>query len=106
VGRYGVEGALKMTQTRMENSLLKMDALGFLLAGQKYDSKDLNGRDVTLTIRRDVQNLAEQNLKWGIEKYQADRGEIVILESKTGKFWLWRPGLAMNNALFQIPRKF
>ena len=86
VGRYGIEGALEdELKPRFENSLFKMDALGFLLAGQKYDSKNLNGRDITLTIRRDIQNLAEQNLIAGIEKYQADRGEIIILDSKTGK---------------------
>ncbi len=86
VGRYGIEGALEdELKPRFEKNLFKMDALGFLLAGQKYESKNLNGRDITLTIRRDIQNLAEQNLKWGIEKYQADRGEIIILDSKTGK---------------------
>lgn len=86
VGRYGIEGALEdELKARSENSLFKMDALGFLLAGQKYESKNLNGRDVTLTIRRDIQNLAEQDLAYGIEKYQADRGEIIVLDSKTGK---------------------
>lgn len=86
IGRYGIEGALEdELKARLEKSLFKMDALGFLLSGQKYDSKNLNGRDITLTIRRDVQNLAEQNLVYGIEKYQADRGEIIILDSKTGK---------------------
>ncbi|HPS40619.1 MAG TPA: penicillin-binding protein 2 [Candidatus Woesebacteria bacterium] len=86
VGRYGVEGALEdELKARSEKNLFKMDALGFLLAGQKYESKNLNGRDVTLTIRRDVQNLAEESLAAGIAKYQADRGEIIILESKTGK---------------------
>lgn len=86
IGRYGVEGALEdELKARSENNLFKMDALGFLLSGQKYESKNLNGRDVTLTIRRDIQNLAEQNLAYGIEKYQADRGEIIILDSKTGK---------------------
>ncbi len=86
IGRYGVEGALEdELKPRTENGLFKMDALGFLLAGQKYNSKNLSGRDVTLTIRRDVQNLAEQSLAYGIEKYQADRGEIIILESQTGK---------------------
>ena len=86
VGRYGVEGALEdELKARSENNLFKMDALGFLLSGQKYESKNLNGRDITLTIRRDIQNLAEQDLVYGIEKYQADRGEIIILDSKTGK---------------------
>lgn len=86
VGRYGIEGALEdELKPRQEDSLFKMDALGYLLAGQKYDGKNLNGRDITLTIRRDIQNLAEQHLAQAIERYQADRGEIVIMESKTGK---------------------
>lgn len=86
VGRYGIEGALEdELKPRTENGLFKMDALGFLLSGQKYESKNLNGRDIVLTIRRDVQNLAEENLAYGIEKYQADRGEVIILDSKTGK---------------------
>ncbi len=86
VGRYGIEGALEdELKPRQENSLFKMDALGYLLAGQKYEGKNLNGRDITLTIRRDIQNLAEQHLTQAIERYQADRGEVIILESKTGK---------------------
>lgn len=86
VGRYGIEGALEdELRARSESKWLRMDALGYLLAGQKYESKNLNGRDVTLTIRRDVQHLAEQNLEWAIERYQADRGEIIILDSQTGK---------------------
>lgn len=86
IGRYGIEGALEdELKPRVENKLFKMDALGFLLSGQKYESQNLNGRDITLTIRRDIQNLAEQNLIDGIQKYEADRGEIVILDSKTGK---------------------
>jgi cell division protein FtsI/penicillin-binding protein 2 len=86
VGRYGIEGALEdELRARSESKWLRMDALGFLLSGQKYESKNLNGRDVTLTIRRDIQYLAEQNLEWAIERYQADRGEIIILDSLTGK---------------------
>ncbi len=86
IGRYGIEGALEdELKARSENHLLKMDALGFILAGQKYESKNLNGRDITLTIRRDIQNLIEKKLEQGIEKYQADRGEIIVMDSKTGK---------------------
>ncbi|MBU1033851.1 penicillin-binding protein 2 [Patescibacteria group bacterium] len=86
IGRYGIEGALEdELKARSEKNLFKMDALGFLLAGQKYESENLDGRDITLTIRRDVQNLAEQSLEWGIEHYEADRGEVIILDSKTGK---------------------
>ena len=86
LGRYGIEGALEdELKARSESKFFKTDALGLLLAGEDYAPKNLDGRDVTLTIRRDVQNLAEESLKWGIEKYGAERGEILILESKTGK---------------------
>lgn len=86
VGRYGIEGFLEdELRARHESRFFKTDALGLLLAGEDYAPKNLDGRDVTLTIRRDLQNLAEENLKWGIEKYGAERGEILILESHSGK---------------------
>lgn len=86
IGRYGIEGALEdELKPREKKFLVKTDALGFILAGEKYESQNLDGRDITLTIRRDIQNLAEQSLKWGIERYQADRGEIIIMDSQTGK---------------------
>lgn len=86
IGRYGVEGALEdELKPRKEHGWFYTDALGTLLAGSNYQLKNLNGRDLTLTIRRDVQHIAETNLAWGIEHYGAERGEIIILDSKTGQ---------------------
>ncbi len=86
IGRYGIEGALEdELKPKKQSQLVRMDALGFLLAGQKYDSLNLNGRDITLTIRRDIQYLAETALTEGMQRYQAARGEIIIMESQTGK---------------------
>lgn len=86
IGRYGVEGALEdELKPRKERGWFHTDALGALLAGSNYQLKNLNGRDLTLTIRRDVQYIAETNLAWGIEHYDADRGEIIILDSQSGK---------------------
>lgn len=86
IGRYGIEGALEEElKPRSQSFLVKTDALGYVLAGEKYDSQNLNGRNVTLTIRRDLQNLAEESLKWGIDRYQAERGEIIIMDSQSGK---------------------
>ncbi len=86
IGRYGVEGALEdELKPRKERGWFHTDALGTLLAGSNYQLKNLNGRDLTLTIRRDVQHIAETNLAWGIEHYGAERGEIIILDSKTGQ---------------------
>jgi cell division protein FtsI/penicillin-binding protein 2 len=86
IGRYGIEGALEdELKPRKERGLFRTDALGALLAGSNYQLKNLDGRDLVLTIRRDVQYIAESNLQWGIEKYGADRGEIIILDSQSGK---------------------
>ncbi len=86
IGRYGIEGALEdELKPRKEQGWFRTDALGALLAGSNYQLKNLNGRDLTLTIRRDIQHIAETNLAWGIEHYDADRGEIIILDSQTGK---------------------
>jgi cell division protein FtsI/penicillin-binding protein 2 len=86
IGRYGVEGALEdELKPRKEKGWFRTDALGALLTGSNYQLKNLNGRDLTLTIRRDIQHIAETNLAWGIEQYDADRGEIIILDSQTGK---------------------
>ncbi|NLG06315.1 MAG: penicillin-binding protein 2 [Candidatus Pacebacteria bacterium] len=86
IGRYGIEGALEdELKARKESGWFRTDAFGALLAGSNYQLKNLNGRDVTLTIRRDIQHIAETNLAWGIEQYAADRGEIIILDSQTGK---------------------
>lgn len=86
IGRYGIEGALEdELKPRKESGWFRTDALGALLAGSNYQLKNLNGRDVTLSIRRDVQHIAESNLAWGIEHYGAERGEIIILDSRSGK---------------------
>ena len=86
VGRYGIEGALEdELKPRKEKGWFRTDALGALLTGSNYQLKNLNGRDLTLTIRRDIQHIAETNLAWGIKQYDADRGEIIILDSQTGK---------------------
>lgn len=86
IGRYGIEGALEdELKARKESGWFRTDAFGALLAGSNYQLKNLNGRDVTLTIRRDIQHIAESNLAWGIEQYAADRGEIIILDSQTAE---------------------
>ncbi len=86
IGRYGIEGALEdELKARKESGWFRTDAFGALLAGSNYQLKNLNGRDVTLTIRRDIQHIAETNLAWGIEQYAADRGEIIILDSQTAE---------------------
>lgn len=86
IGYFGIEGALNRelkgvatTQTRLA------DALGLRLFSSKQPSSSaIQGRDVTVTIRRDVQQLAESMLVAGVNKYGAKSGEVVIMNPKTG----------------------
>jgi cell division protein FtsI/penicillin-binding protein 2 len=86
LGYFGLEGILNNElngKTKIQQ--FKTDALGFFLAGQRIEASNSNGRDVTLTIKRDFQYLAETSLKDGIEKYGAKSGEVIIMDPQTGK---------------------
>ena len=85
-GYFGVEGALeKELRARSEKNTIVADALGMKLSAQKSKGATVNGKNITLTIRRDVQNLIEKELAAAIQKYQAKSGEIIVMQPQTGK---------------------
>ncbi len=87
VGYFGVEGALDDELSgKSDNRLVFTDALGRALPGQDLTRNRLiDGRDMVLTIRRDLQNLAETELARGMRKYGAVSGEVIMMEPDTGK---------------------
>ncbi len=86
IGYFGVEGALdKELRGRMERQSHQTDALGWKLLGQKSEETARDGRDVVLTVRRDIQYMAESYLQKGVERYGAVSGEVVIMDPSTGK---------------------
>lgn len=87
IGYFGVEGALeKELKARTSTSIFNADALGLQLAGGLTQNKNSqSGRDLVLTIRRDLQKLAETQLAQALERYGAAAGEVIILEPATGK---------------------
>lgn len=86
-GYFGIEGALeKELQARTSTSVVQTDALGKQFStSTSLTQPTLDGRDITLTIRRDIQKLIEQELALAIEKYQAKSGEVVVLDPNTGE---------------------
>ena len=86
LGYFGIEGGLnnelknRHTQTRFDTGLF-----GFQLFQTASQPQGIDGRDVTLSIRRDVQNILETELANGMQKYGAIEGEIIVIEPKTGK---------------------
>ncbi len=85
-GYFGIEGAMdKELQGRTMSQQTQTDAFGLQLIFSKLKKKEVPGRDVVLTIHRDIQLQAEKTLQKGIEKYQAKSGEIIIMDPKTGE---------------------
>jgi len=86
-GYFGIEGALDIELAgKAESRTVLTDALGKILPGEKLNfDRPSNGRNITLTLRRDLQQLAEEFLSQGIEKYGAKSGEIILMDPATGK---------------------
>lgn len=80
VGYFGVEGSLNKELSAKENKSFQSN---FNIVDEINNK--VNGRDVSLTIRRDVQFLIEEELKNAMEKYGAPSGEVIVMEPKTGK---------------------
>ncbi len=100
-GYFGIEGALENElRGRKDTKTVFTDALGYQLSPQDVRHNRLRGRDIVLTIRRDVQELAETQLKYGMEKYKAKSGEVIILDPANGDI------LALANSPSFDPRQF
>lgn len=87
IGYFGIEGAMEQElKARTAKNTILTDALGLQLSGRNTIEEQLiDGRNVTLTIRRDIQNIIESELRMAIEKYGAKSGEIIVMEPSTGK---------------------
>jgi len=84
-GYFGVEGRYNAQLSGRSGKLYAIrDALGNQVLGDTREDKKIDGRGVKLTLDRTVQFAVEKRLKDGIERYNADGGNVVIMESKTG----------------------
>jgi cell division protein FtsI/penicillin-binding protein 2 len=50
-----------------------------------FDNQDQRGRDVVLTIDRDIQYWMEYELARGVEQYQAEGGVIIVMDPRNGE---------------------
>jgi len=102
-GYFGIEGALdrELRAHSQEQTILK-DALGFHLLFDQQPSTDVtNGRDVVLTIRRDIQYMLETMLQDGLQKYEASEGEAIVMDPKTGRILAMAATPSYDPAHFQ-----
>lgn len=80
-GHYGVEGYYQ-DQLRGEVRSRQVSRIPFELAGQSLEPD--RGRDLILTIDRDIQFLAESELAYAIESTGAVSGTILIMDPRNG----------------------
>lgn len=86
-GRYGLELYFEDKLKGEEGNIYqKGDTTGrWISTVDKTISYAKNGDDLVLTIDHVVQYQTEKILKSAIERYQADRGTIIVMESDSGR---------------------
>lgn len=85
IGYFGLEGGLERElQSHRQTINFKRDGRGLTLPDQELNYSNLDGRNVTLTLRRDVQLVAERALEQGVDRFQSQSGEIIVLDPQTG----------------------
>lgn len=86
VGRYGLEAYWDKELQGTSGSLEQERDTGgrWISIADKKLVPAQNGADLYLTLDHTIQYRAEMAIKKAVEKYQADRGSIVVIDPKTG----------------------
>jgi cell division protein FtsI/penicillin-binding protein 2 len=88
LGQYGIEGALNTNLTGRPGLLQTVTDVRQipLTIGQNDTSTPaVNGKDLLLSIDRNIQQQTEQLLKEGLEKAKATKGSVVVMDPNTGR---------------------
>lgn len=93
VGQYGIESSFNtQLQGKAGKFQAKKDSVGRqITVGESILEPAVDGDDIVLTIDRSIQLQVEKLLEEGVKKYQADSGQIVVINPQNGEI------LAMAN---------
>ena len=84
VGKTGVEDAYeKSLRGEPGQKVMEVDALGRVKRVVK-DEQPENGTDLHLTISADLQKIAEQALRDGMEKAKVKQGSVIVMDPRDG----------------------
>lgn len=86
-GNYGVEAALNNELKGVDgqlNTVTDVRDVPLTIGDSNINIPATNGKNIVLTIDRNVQNKAEQALKAGLEKIGATNGSVVVMNPKNG----------------------
>jgi len=86
-GYFGLEGYFdRKLRGRSGKVRTEKDAKGNpILIGDYQLLHSVEGKPIQTTIDKKTQYIAESSLKEGLDRYQASAGNVIIMETKTGK---------------------
>ena len=85
-GYFGLEGYYERQLRGRPGSLYMIkDSLGNPILTDIREEKKIDGRTLISSIDRSIQYSADTELKNGLEKYEAESGSVIIMDSKTGR---------------------
>lgn len=82
-GQYGIEGYYDEI-IKGVSSIEKSERNPYSFSFRGISEDDLNGDNLTLTIDYNIQFMAEKLLEEGIEEYDAEGGNIIVMNPNTG----------------------
>ena len=86
LGQYGIENSFN-TELQGEKGIFQTqkDSIGRqVIVGDSVIEPAVDGDDVVLTIDRSIQLQVEKILEKDVAEYQADSGQIIVMDPKTG----------------------
>ena len=88
VGQYGVEGGFNEVLSGTDgfmNTVTDVNLIPLSVGDENVAEPAVDGRDVTLSIDRNVQVGVERALKAGVEKLGADSGSAIVIDANDGR---------------------
>jgi cell division protein FtsI/penicillin-binding protein 2 len=102
IGQYGIESKLNdelIGTDGMLQSVTDVNDIPLTIGSDNIDIAPVNGKNVVLTIDRNVQSHVEQALADGLKRTGATRGSAIVMDPQTGKI------MAMANLPSYNPAK-
>jgi cell division protein FtsI (penicillin-binding protein 3) len=87
---HGVEGLERAMETRLRGATDKVSAIfdargGVVFSEQLVDGQSAQGHNLTLTLDREIQVIAERELEMGVRAVEARAGHVVVMDPMTGE---------------------
>lgn len=103
IGRYGVEGKLNEELTGVDGllqSVTDISSVPLTIGDNNIKKPAVDGKNVVLSIDRNIQSYVEQALKNGLERSGATNGSVIVVDPQTGRI------MSMANYPTFEPAKF